>query len=147
MARAVSGLTRSACDIIGMEDAAVEGESTAWATSDFLRDVLTRDAFFVGFDRTCFFAVFGVRTRPSPTSANTSNIQRTRRPARSAGILIACFGIVTLLLAFESGAIRVPADFVRKLGGGRAGSYKTVSKRVSLIAGSWLAALIRGVRV
>ena len=123
MARAVSGLTRSACDIIGTEDAAVEGESTAWATRDFLR-VLARDAFFVDFDRTCFFAVFDLRTKPSPTSANTSNIQRTRRPARSAGILIACFGIVTLLLALESGAIRMPADFIRKLGGGRAGGYK-----------------------
>src|SRR5262245_20695523 len=113
MARAVSGLTRSTCDIIGIDEAAVVGASTAWATSDFLREGLTRDARFVGFvdfDRTCFVSVFRVPTMPSPTSANTSNIQRTRRPARSAGILIACFGIVvTLLLAFESGAIRVPA--------------------------------------
>jgi hypothetical protein len=79
-------------------DTDLEGESTAAATSDFRREVLTRETFFVRFTRAGFFDGFGVRTIPSPTSANTSNIHRTRRPARSAGILIACFGIAALYL-------------------------------------------------
>src|SRR5262249_54806857 len=116
MALAVSGLTRSAYDIIGMDDAAVEGESTAWATSDFLREVLAGDAFFAGFGRACFFALFDVRTSSSPTSANTSNIQRTRRPARSAGILIACFGIVTLCSLLTVGQFACPRFHSEKIG-------------------------------
>src|SRR5262249_53092518 len=44
---------------------------------------------------------------------DTSNIHRTRRPARSAGILIACFGTTTLRLP-RNGKSRA-REFIRKL--------------------------------
>ena len=44
------------------------------------------------FDFVRFFDV-RARTLPSPTSAETSSIQRTRLPARRDGILIGCFGM------------------------------------------------------
>src|SRR5262245_41792806 len=79
----------------GGEGRDVERESVSMC--DLLCAIFLRNTLVVRFDRGCFFfVVFCVRTKPSPTSADTSNIQRTFRPARSAGIVIACFGMATL---------------------------------------------------
>jgi hypothetical protein len=66
---------------------------------------------------TRFFAGFFTRARLSPsTSADTSNVQRTRRPGRTGDTLIGCF-FGTALLA----ATPVPTDFPRQFArsGGR----------------------------
>src|SRR5262245_53261934 len=57
----------------------VERESVSMC--DLLCAIFLRNTLVVRFDRVCFFVVFCVRTKPSPTSADTSNIQRTFRPA------------------------------------------------------------------
>jgi hypothetical protein len=45
-----------------------------------------------GRDRFLFFVAFVVRTAfPRPTSADTSNVQRTRRPSRDDGTVMLCF--------------------------------------------------------
>jgi hypothetical protein len=63
------------------------------------REPLTGIAFFSGFDRVRFLDVFFARTTPSsPTSADTSSVQQTRRPARRAGILMACFDTANVFL-------------------------------------------------
>lgn len=48
---------------------------------------------FIRFDRVCFLDVFRALTTPSRAAAETSSIQRTRRPVSCGGILIACFGM------------------------------------------------------
>jgi hypothetical protein len=72
------------------------------------------DAFFPRFDRVCFLEVLGAWTFSWSTSADTSSIQRTRRPARAAGILIARFGTAPLTRP-RMGAIHVPVDLIGKL--------------------------------
>jgi hypothetical protein len=66
--------------------------------------------FTAGFDCRRVFGVFFARARFCPaTSADTSNIQRTRGFGRSVGILIVCFGTAT------QEAIYVPRGFLRSL--------------------------------
>lgn len=56
------------------------------------------------------FDAFGVRADFFPsTSAETSNVQRTRRPFWSGGILIARFD--TMIVRGQDMGIDVPADF------------------------------------
>jgi hypothetical protein len=78
-----------------------ELERDSASICDLLLAVLLRSTLVIRFDRVRFFDVFCVRTTPSPTSADTSNIHRTFRPARSAGTLIACFGIAAVCLPGE----------------------------------------------
>jgi len=92
-----------------------EVERDSASICDLLCAVFVRDTMVVRFDRVCFFFVFRVCTTPSPTSADTSNIHRIFRPARSAGIVTACFGMATS--AWLETAIRVPAGFARKRAG------------------------------
>jgi hypothetical protein len=56
------------------------------------RELLTGVAFFCGFDCVRFLNLrFARTTSCSPTSADNSSVQDTRRPALRAGILMACF--------------------------------------------------------
>jgi len=70
------------------------------------------DFFFPRVDAWLLVDVFGVRTESSPASADTSSVQRTPRPRRAAGILIARFdkGRSPLTIA----AIHVPANLLSK---------------------------------
>jgi hypothetical protein len=72
------------------------GVAAAAGASGVPRDRLTRDALFIRFGRVCFPDVLLVGMAFLPTSADTSSVQQTRRPARPAGILIACFDIATV---------------------------------------------------
>jgi hypothetical protein len=65
----------------------------------------------------CFLERFCFATIPSPTSADTSSVHRTRLPTWRAGILIACFGRAfssrSSFVAFNTRAIHVPGTNVR----------------------------------
>ena len=86
--------------------------------------------FMVGLVRCRFFGalVFERATVAGPASADTSNVQRTRGPVRTGGILIACFGTQT------GGAIHLPVGFRREFADRRTRSYRTVSPLATLRA-------------
>ena len=74
-----------------------EGCADSGTTCGLPCDADVRVLFTVGLARCPFFGVFFARAPFSaPMSADTSNVQRTRRPARRGGILIACFDTVNL---------------------------------------------------
>jgi hypothetical protein len=97
------GGTVSGADIVGSgcDDAGLGWDSRSEAVAGVV--------FTVGLLRCRFFGVFFARAPFAvSTSADTSNVQRTCRPARTGGILIVCFGKEI------GGAIHMPAGFPAK---------------------------------
>ncbi len=67
----------------------ITGGAGSGATVVSRRETTARVRLRIDLARRCFFEAFFMRARSSrPTSADTSNVQRRRRPARSRGILI-----------------------------------------------------------
>jgi len=89
-----------------------------------LCDAFVAGDFFSRLDRVGFLGVFGLATRSSSTSADTSSVHRTPRPSRAAGILIACFDTSGASFAEEERRQFTYPRFVREKRAARARAFQ-----------------------